>query len=154
MKKKSEQKDVFENFKKLQLTVIAQRKLFLRHFTYEQLIDYTSHQDVKNWLLDIYHKKTRSIAPEAGGMKTNSRAVWTKNHVPLAIIAILNRKKIVSNEAIKDELDKLPDSIDPSDSTDPKTRKMYTENGIKTALAKFNKDAEKWLIDNKQLEDI
>jgi hypothetical protein len=148
MRKTDTYQDEFEKFVKLQRIVVAQRREFLKKFTHEQLLDYTSQKDVKHWLGDIYLKKTKSIAPDAGGMKTNPKVVWTKNHVPFAILAIYNRREAISSESIKDELDKFPDSID------EKKRKMYTENGIKKALAKFNKDTEKWLIDNKQLEDI
>jgi hypothetical protein len=152
VKKPNQHMDEFERFEQLRNSIVAQRREFLKKFNHDELLDYTSHQDIKNWLLEIYQKKTRGIAPDTGGMKTNPKAIWTKKNVPKAILAICNRKETVTNESIKDELDKLTDSIDP---TDPKKqRKMYSENGIKTALAEFNRDTEKWLIDNKQLEDI
>lgn len=151
MKEPFDKKIAIGNFERLRITVIEQRRQFLKQFTYEQLLDYASNQDVKHWLIDIYLKTTRRIAPDKAGMKTNPKAVWTKNHIPLAITAILNRDEKVTNEAIKNELDKFKDSIDPTDKHG--SRKMYTENGIKTALAEFNKDADKWLIDNKQLDD-
>lgn len=146
MGKVDKYKDVFDKFEALQATVVTQRKEFLRQFTHEQLLEYTSHQDVRGMLLDIYAKTTNSIGAVKGGMKNSPRVLYSKRNVPLAIIKIYRSGQKVSNESIKNELDKSPDSID------EKGRLMYTENSIKKALAEFNNDTEKWLIDNKQLE--
>lgn len=147
MKKISKEIDVFKKFEQLKSTVVAQRREFLKKFSHEQLLDYTSQKDVKHWLLEIYDWKIRRIAPESGGMKKNPRALWTKKHVPLAILALHNRNERVTSESIKNELEKYPGSFD-----EEKNRYIYTDNGIRTALAAFNRDTEKWLIENKQLE--
>jgi hypothetical protein len=148
MKNSNKYKDEFERLEKLRSIVVAQRIEFLRQFTHEELLIYASNKDVQRLLLDIYTKKTRSIAPDKGGMKTNTRTLFSKKNVPLAILKIHGRGEKVTSELIKNELDKLPDS------TDEKKQVMYTENSIRRALAAYNKDTERWLIDNKQLEDL
>jgi hypothetical protein len=146
MEKVNQYKDVFDKFEALQAIVIAQRKDFLSKFTHQQLLEYTSHQDVQRMLLDIYTKTTNSIGADKGGMKNSPRVLYSKKNVPIAILKIYSTGGKVSSESIKNELDKSPDSID------EKGRLMYTENSIKKALADFNNDTQKWLIDNKQLE--
>jgi hypothetical protein len=148
MKNSNKYKDEFERLENLRSIVVAQRIEFLRQFTHEELLIYASNKDIQRLLFDIYTKKTRSIAPDKGGMKTNPRTLFSKKNVPLAILRIHGRREKVTSDSIKDELDKLPDS------RDEKGRVIYTENSIKIALASYNKDTERWLIDNKQLEDI
>jgi len=144
MENDKQRKESFDRFEELKSIVTRQRKDFLRKFTHEQLLDYASHQDVKRFLLDIYTKRTSSLGADAGGMKKNERAIYSKKFVPMAIINLYSRDENITEKSLKKELDTFPGS------KDIKGRDMFTQNSLRTNLAKFNEDTEKWLSANKQ----